>query len=146
MWKDHIKKPIDSNIVSVSKKTTQTPNLDIFSELPLVLCNEVASFLKFYEIMNVANTSKEAKYWRGLIRTVVIKPRITDEGLLALSALTGLKRLGLLGCNRITDEGLSKLSSLTNLTHLDLCWCNRITDEGLSKLNTLPGLIVNYCW
>jgi hypothetical protein len=65
---------------------------------------------------------------------------ITDAGVQALSALSGLKHLNLSGCDKITDAGVQALSALSSLQHLNLVCCGKITDAGVQALSALSDL------
>lgn len=90
--------------------------------------------------------------------------RLTDQAILAISALTELKSLqlassymgggrplalvnlrqltylGLQACEHIRDTDLGYIASLTKLRHLDLSYCTKITDAGVARLTTLTDL------
>ncbi|MBA3238919.1 MAG: hypothetical protein H0T62_11320 [Parachlamydiaceae bacterium] len=73
--------------------------------------------------------------------------RVSDQGILALSALPKLKKLLLSRCN-ITNEGLKDLASMKNLEFVDLSECENITDKGilhLKNIGTLKIVDLSYC-
>ena len=74
------------------------------------------------------------------------KIKITDHGLLYLSALTALEDLSLAFFSYITDRGLTALSGLTGLQKLSLHECRGITDHGLSALSGLTNLQILDAW
>ncbi|MDR3637102.1 MAG: leucine-rich repeat domain-containing protein [Isosphaeraceae bacterium] len=67
-------------------------------------------------------------------------PKFSDNDLVRLEPLTGLRELNLSG-NRITDAGLVHLSGLTDLEVLDLEETD-VTDAGLQQLRPLTKLKV----
>ncbi len=64
---------------------------------------------------------------------------ISDDGLQALQAFSGLKILNLSSCG-ITSRGLEILKTLEGLEQLDLSYCNRLNDAGLKALHGLHAL------
>ena len=65
-------------------------------------------------------------------KAVINEPKITDEGLVHLKALTGLQTLNL-SHTKVTDNGLVHLKGLTNLRSLNLI-NTKVTDEGVENL------------
>ena len=66
------------------------------------------------------------------------KSTVTDDGLVHLRGLTGVRRLDLIG-TQVTDAGLAHLQGLTALQSLDLGG-TQVTDAGLTHLQGLRGL------
>jgi internalin A len=64
---------------------------------------------------------------------------ITDAGMEYIARLTGLKSLGLFGCDNVTDVGFAKLTALKSLESL-YAFHNNITIAGLNRLGSLSGL------
>lgn len=94
------------------------------------------------------------------LQELVLCKTVSDDGLRAMSRLTGIQRLDLSGCNvtdkglwtltslsvlhtidlsslPITDAGLTALAQLQSLTSVDLSRCHRITAGGVWELQTL---------
>eukprot|EP00198_Chlamydomonas_reinhardtii_P002683 XP_001692019.1 predicted protein [Chlamydomonas reinhardtii] len=66
--------------------------------------------------------------------------RVTDAGVLALTALTGLTSLDLCGCCGVSDVGVMLLARLPLLQGLQLAWCVKVSNAGLRGLAVLPRL------
>ena len=66
------------------------------------------------------------------------RSRITDAGLVHLSAMTQLERLDLTGC-KITGRGLASLKNMTQLKSLCLGW-TQVDDPGLEVIAGFPEL------
>jgi Leucine-rich repeat (LRR) protein len=64
---------------------------------------------------------------------------ITDAGVEHIVRLTGLKSLGLFGCDNVTDSGFAKLTALKLLESLT-AFNNDITIAGLNRLGSLSSL------
>lgn len=64
---------------------------------------------------------------------------ITDAGMEHIARLTGLKSLGLFGCDNVTDSGFARLAALKSLESL-AAFDNNITVAGLNRLGSLTGL------
>ena len=76
----------------------------------------------------------------GLAVLSLTHSSVTDAGLRGVGqTLTALAELGLSSCTRLTDEGLRALSPLTGLKSLDLSLTN-VTEEGLRALAPLTRL------
>ncbi len=50
--------------------------------------------------------------------------QVSDTGVFALQALTGLQRLTLAGCSGVGNGAVGALAKMTSLQHLDLHWCS----------------------
>ena len=50
--------------------------------------------------------------------------QVSDTGVFALQALTGLQRLTLAGCSGVGNGAVGALAKITSLQHLDLHWCS----------------------
>jgi hypothetical protein len=61
-------------------------------------------------------------------------PKVTDEGMRALSPITTLTCLDISGCARMTNEGVRSMTPLTALTSLNLACCARVTSVGVRLL------------
>jgi hypothetical protein len=73
---------------------------------------------------------------------------LTDQGMLAVSNLTGLTSLNLCGCVKVTDTGLRAVSNLTGLKSLKLSCCFELTGAGMRAVSSLPALTtlnLHYC-
>lgn len=64
---------------------------------------------------------------------------ITNVGMEHIAKMTGLKSLGLFGCDNVTDDGFAKLAALKSLERLN-AFNNNITIAGLNRLGSLSGL------
>ena len=64
---------------------------------------------------------------------------VTNAGMEHIASLTGLKSLGLFGCDNVTDIGFAKLAALKSLERLN-AFHNNITIAGLNRLGSLSGL------
>jgi hypothetical protein len=64
---------------------------------------------------------------------------ITDAGMEHIARLTGLKSLGLFGCDNVTDSGFTKLTALKSLESLT-AFNDNITIAGLNRLSSLSSL------
>ena len=49
--------------------------------------------------------------------------QVSDTGVFALQALTGLQQLTMAGCAGVGNGAVGALGALTSLRHLDLRWC-----------------------
>jgi hypothetical protein len=67
---------------------------------------------------------------------------LTNDELWSVPSVTGLAALTFYfsSCDKVTDEGLRAVSSLTGLTTLNLSCCKQVTDEGLQALGSLTSL------
>jgi hypothetical protein len=75
--------------------------------------------------------------------------RMTDEGLIALSALPTLCSLDVCDCYQVTDRAVEMLGQMAQLTFLDLSLVPRITDASVAALVRLPALTslnLEGCW
>jgi Leucine-rich repeat (LRR) protein len=74
-------------------------------------------------------------------------PKITDDGIKALTGMTSMRTLNLSHSN-ITDEGLACIAGMTSLEVLNLSSCHKITSAGiasiLGKLTSLEVLKLGY--
>lgn len=68
--------------------------------------------------------------------------QVSDTGVFALQALTGLQRLTLAGCGGVGNGAVGALAKITSLQHLDLHWCS-FGDKGESWL---IGSALRYIW
>ena len=67
-------------------------------------------------------------------------PRLTDQGLLQLSALHSLEVVKLDDCHSLTGPGLGAFSTSNKLHTLSLANCRRLTDEGVGRIAHLPSI------
>ena len=78
-----------------------------------------------------------------LMRSVPLA-QVSDTGVFALQALTGLQRLTLAGCSGVGNGAVGALAKITSLQHLDLHWCS-FGDKGEPSLQNEcdpAGLVV----
>jgi hypothetical protein len=78
---------------------------------------------------------------RGVRRLDVMGPKVTDEGMAAISRVSTLETLAV-HAQEVTDEGVRHLSRMRKLRGLFL-WAPKVTDRGaksLAKLEDLDGL------
>jgi Leucine-rich repeat (LRR) protein len=64
---------------------------------------------------------------------------VTDAGMEHIAKLTGLKSLGLFGCDNVTDSGFAKLTALKSLESLT-AFNDNVTITGLNRLGSLSSL------
>ncbi|CAI5462124.1 unnamed protein product [Closterium sp. Yama58-4] len=67
------------------------------------------------------------------------RTKVTDAGLLLLTALPSLELLGIFGCKGVSNAGMVHVGRLTGLTRLDL-GSTAVTDDGLQQLTALTKL------
>lgn len=67
-------------------------------------------------------------------------PRLTDQGLLQLSALHSLEVVKLDDCHSLTGPGLGAFSLSNKLHTLSLANCRRLTDVGVERIAHLPSI------
>ena len=65
-----------------------------------------------------------------LLRRAAHALQVSDAGVFALQALTGLQRLTMAGCGGIGNGAVGALGGITSLQHLDLHWCS-FGDKGM---------------
>ncbi|GMH33653.1 hypothetical protein BSKO_01487 [Bryopsis sp. KO-2023] len=73
---------------------------------------------------------------------------LSDESLMGLKALSGLRTLSLRSCDRISDLGVLGITRLRMLTDLNVAMCPRITDlsvQGLANISSLMFLNLKLC-
>jgi hypothetical protein len=80
--------------------------------------------------------------WKMNLRTIVIRSNqfLTDEGLMYMSRLTGIRNIDLTDCQNVSSAGLDCLSMLPCLESLNLDSCKGVSDEGLAKLSGMRSL------
>jgi hypothetical protein len=96
--------------------------------------NVVAEIKNLGGKVTIAKTSPG----RPIIKVVLMKTMVTDDGLEQLKVLTQLQTLNLED-TKVTDDGLKYLKGLTQLQHLFLGG-TMVTDAGLEHLKGLTQL------
>ena len=78
------------------------------------------------------------------IPALVIVRTITNAGIAKLAGNTKLKKLTLQGCPNLTDEALLSVGTMRGLRYLDISNCLKMSDEGRRKIQkVLPDCTIS---